>query len=273
MGLRLINRTTRRLQLTMAGEELYRHARAVVTAVEAAVEAVRRNDGRPRGLLRISVPPLHSEDFMGMLLDFAERYPGVELELLVSSRHEDLIARNIDLAWRAGTELDPGLVARTVYRTEMIGVASPAYLDRAGVPSSPDDLREHSCLLGFARGERPATHWPLREGPPIRVRGRLVANDVVLLLDAARRGMGIGLLPTVILGDALASGELVQVLPGVLGTELVVALVYPHRRLMRPAVRAFVDYVTERLRERHIDATVPRGEGEVVTPPEEPAPE
>jgi len=243
LGVRLVRRTTRQLRLTDAGEELYRHAREIVLAVDAAAQAVRRDDGEPRGLLRVSTPPMDDAILRGILLDFVARYPEVELELIASTRHEDLVARNIDVAWRASVDLDPGLIARRLMSTELIAVASPAYLDRAGAPASPDDLMAHHCLVGFTRGERPATHWPLLSGGQVRVRGRLISNDLRALHDAARRGLGVALLPRVFCAADLAAGSLRPVLPGALGAPSHVSLVFPDRKLLKPAVRAFIDHM------------------------------
>lgn len=247
LGLRLIHRTTRRLKLTDAGEEFYHHARAIVAAVKDAAESVRRDLQRPSGLLRISVPPMSALGFRDILLAFMDKYPEVILEVSSSTRHEDLIAGNIDLAWRAGVHIDPGLHARKLLRADLVGVAAPNYLKSKGRPKSPDTLTQHDCLLGFARGERPATHWPLRDGTKVAVRAKLVSNEIALLVDAAHRGLGIALLPEPYVATALREGRLVPVLPEVLGTTTYVALVYPERRLLKPAVRAFVDFVVERI--------------------------
>ena len=247
LGVRLMHRTTRRLRLTDAGEEFYHHARAIVLAVDVASLSVQRDEGRPSGLLRISVPPMTEPGFRRILVAFMQRYPDVVLEVTSSSRHEDLVAGNIDLAWRAGERLDPGLVARKLVVAEVVAVASPAYLTRAGTPRSVAELGQHDCLLGFARGERPATHWPLRDGGRVRVVAKLVSNELSLLADAARAGLGIALIPAPYLSVDFAEGSLVPVLEDALGATSQVALVYPDRRLLKPAVRAFVDFVVESL--------------------------
>jgi len=243
LGVKLIHRTTRQLQLTESGEELYHHARSIMQAVAIAAQSVRRSDDVPRGLLRVSAPPLDSPRFREVLLSFVTRFPEVRLELISSTRHEDMIANNIDVAWRAGVNIDPGLIARRLLSSEVLAVASPAYLERLGAPASPADLERHECLVGFAQGARPATHWPLHDGGQLRVEGRLVSNDVHLLLDAACRGMGIAMLPAMIVRAAMAEGSVVSVLPGVLGASSQVALVYPDKRLLKPSVRAFVDHI------------------------------
>ncbi len=246
LGVRLLHRTTRQMNLTESGEEYYRHARGVLQAVQSASAAVCRPDDVPRGLLRVSIAPLLSREVRETLLTFIEAYPEVELELIASTALLDLRARNIDVAWRAASDLDPDLVARKLFSAELGAVASPAYLARAGTPTSETQLVDHVCLLRFERGERPATHWPLKDGGSVRVRGRLVANDMLLLRDAALRGLGIALLPAPFMADLVATGELVRVLPDRLGALSQIALVYPDRRLLKPAVRAFVDHVVAR---------------------------
>jgi DNA-binding transcriptional LysR family regulator len=241
LGARLLHRTTRRLTVTAAGEELYGRARSILADVEAATLALRVSD-EPRGLLRVSVPPVSERWFRELILSFLARYPAVELELLSSTRIEDLLGRDIDLAWRAATDLDPGLVARQLMVSDRLAVASPAYLARAGTPARTEDLAHHTCLLGFTGDDRPATHWPLRDGGRVRVHGRLVTNDLALLGAAAEEGLGIALVPRPVVRGALAGGRLVPVLEDVLGATTRVALVYPERRLLKPAARALIDH-------------------------------
>ncbi|MDP2315663.1 MAG: LysR family transcriptional regulator [Pseudomonadota bacterium] len=243
LGVKLLRRSTRRLTLTDAGEALYRHARVVLAAVRDADGAVRRADGTVRGLLRISLPPIPGGGLQGMLLAFLRQYPHVRLEALYGTAHVDLVGSGYDVALRAGTNLDPGLVARTIIRSRLMAVASPAYLARAGVPEDPADLLGHACLVGFDRGERPATHWPQEGGGAVRVEGVIVSNEITLLRDAALGGMGIALLPEMLVGEHVAAGRLVHVLAGRLGARTQFAVVYPEREFLAPAVRAFVDFV------------------------------
>lgn len=242
LGARLMHRTTRQLRLTEAGEELFGHARAILQTVDAAVQAVHPEDSLPRGLLRVSLPPSDNLRVAGMLIDFAERFPKVELEVMTTTLHEDLVARNIDVALRAGRNLDPGLMARQLAVADVLAVASPRYLASAGHPADAGELAGRQCLVGFARGERPATHWPLRDGGQVRVGGRIISNDLALLTAAALRGLGIALLPRVVCQAALDAGALTPVLPGVVGATSVIALVYPDRRLLKPATRAFIEH-------------------------------
>jgi DNA-binding transcriptional LysR family regulator len=244
LAARLLRRTTRSLVLTDAGEALYRHARIVLDAVAHAEASVRRTDDVVRGDLRVSVPPMMSSSFRGMLTDFAKRYPEVRLQVHFSTQLVDLQRGDYDVAVRASAELQPGLVARTLARDPIVAVASPAYLKEKGVPGKRRDLRDHRCLLGFARGEVPQTHWSLAGGGKLHVEGSLFSNDVPLLRDAALAGLGIALLPMMLVGPLLGSGELVHVLADSIRGETRIAVVYLEREFVPPPVRAFVDAVT-----------------------------
>lgn len=243
LGVRLLRRTTRSLVLTDAGEALYRHARIVLDAVSQAEASVRRIDDAIRGDLRVSVPPMLNQSFFAMLCDFAQRYPEVRLHVHFSSRLVDLHRDGYDVAVRASRGIEPGLVARTLAREPMVAVASPAYLAKHGVPRSSRDLRRHRCLMGFARGELPETHWPAERGGKLHVEGSFFTNEITLLCAAALRGLGIAFLPLLVAGPHLESGALVRVLPSVIQAETQFAVVYPEREFVPPQVRAFVDAV------------------------------
>lgn len=242
LGTRLLRRTTRSLVLTPSGDTFYRHARIVLDAVKSAEQSVRNEGTEIIGDLRVSVPPLLDEGFFAMITGFAKAHPRVRLQVHFSSRHVDLRRDGYDVALRAGSEFEPGLVARTLGRTQVIGVASPEYLAEHGTPRRRKDLAAHRCLLGFSRGELPQAHWPVA-GAQVHVEGVFVSNEIRLLADAAVRGLGIALVPRMLVDDALAAGTLVQVLPGLLEVESRMAIVYPERELVPPQVRAFVDAV------------------------------
>ena len=243
LGARLLRRTTRKQSLTEAGEVFYRHARIVLDAVGHAEASVRRVDNVVRGDLRISVPPILTQGFYTMICEFASRYPEVRLQVHFSTRHVDLQRDGYDIALRAG-EIEPGLIARTLARTLLIAVASPAYLEKHGLPRLVKDLKTHRCLLGFARGELPQTHWPLKKGGKLQVEGNLVSNEITLLGDAAVQGLGIALLPTFLVGPMIERGELVHVLPGTVEAEARVALVYLDREYVPPHLKAFVEAIS-----------------------------
>lgn len=240
LGARLLRRTTRSLALTDAGETFYRHARIVLDAVARAEESVRRKGDAIRGDLRITIPPLNDESLFAIFGAFAEKHPDVRMHVHATTRHVDLRRDGYDVALRAGSALEPGLVARTLFRSRAVAVASPSYLAAHGAPRTGKDLRHHRCLMGFARGELPQTHWPIG-GRQVHVEGAFFSNAMALLCSAAVRGLGIALLPELFVLSALDDGSLVRVLEKVIRGEDRIVLVYPDRELVPPQVRAFVD--------------------------------
>lgn len=245
LGVRLLKRTTRSLVLTDAGEAFFRHARIVLDAVTQAEASVRRTDDTIRGELRVSIPPITDPSFFQMLCEFIARYPAIRLHVHSSTEHVDLRRGGYDLALRAGTEMEPGLVARVLTRSPMIAVASPGYLAERGVPSTARELKQHRCLMGFVRGELPQSHWPLARGGRTRVEGSFFTNEIRLLCDAAVRGLGITFIPRILADVHLKSGALVQVLRGIVEAESRIALVYPEREFLPQQVRAFIDQFTQ----------------------------
>lgn len=244
LGVRLVRRTTRSLALTDAGETFYRHARIALEAVSQAQSSVRRDDDVMRGDLRVSIPPVADESLSAIITAFAAKHPGVRLQVDMSTRLVDLRRDGYDVALRAAGTIEPGLVARTIARHQVIAVASPDYLAAHGTPRTVRDLKKHRCLTGFARGELPQSTWPAGRGV-VHVDGAFSSNDLGLLRAAALAGLGIAMLPMLVLGDALDRGKLVQVLPGVLESESRIAVVYLERELLPPHVRAFVEALVQ----------------------------
>lgn len=245
LGVRLLNRTTRSLVPTRAGEVLYPRARSLLEGAQAAVAAVQRLDDVPRGLLRLSSAPLTSPVLGALVSAFIRAHPGVQVELHTTTRHVDLAAEQIDVALRGGVVRDPGLIARRLLRSEMLAVAAPDYLELKGTPEGPDELARHSCLPGFVEGARPATAWPLVHGGKIGVDGPLVTNDLSTLLGAAIDGLGIALLPRQLIKTEVDAGRLVPVLEGVVGLEVSLSLVWLEREFIDPKVRTFVDLAVD----------------------------
>lgn len=190
---RCVSRTSATLTVTDAGETLYRHARIALDAVKEPEASIRQSDTTLRGSLRVALPPV-SSPFLDMVVDFAAAYPQVRLQTHLSTRHVDLRRDGYDVALRASRELEPGLVARTLARFEFVAVASPEYLAAHGTPTSLRDLRQHRCLMGFARGELPETHWR-GVGRKIQLDGAFFSNSPAMLTRGAERGLGIALVP------------------------------------------------------------------------------
>ncbi|HEX3852097.1 MAG TPA: LysR family transcriptional regulator [Polyangiaceae bacterium] len=246
LGVRLLRRTTRSLALTDAGEIFYRQARIVLDAVSQAEASIRRPGDAISGDLRVSLPPMTQPRFLDTIAEFVEAYPQVRLHVLFSSRMVDLRREGYDVALRAAAQLEPGLVARTIARTSLVGVASPRYLAERGEPKKLSDLRRHRCLMGFARGELPQAHWASGRSK-VSLDGAFSSNSPELLCRLSARGQGIALVPAVVAAGYLERGELVPVLPHLLRIEGRVALVYPERDLVPAQVRAFIDWMAARM--------------------------
>lgn len=245
LGVRLLRRTTRSLAVTDAGEAFYRQARVALEAVKHAEESVQQLPGEAiRGDLRVSAPPVVDETLYAMIVAFAAKYPNVRVQVEFTSRLVDLRREGYDVALRATDRIEPGLIARTLRRSERIGVASPAYLREHGTPTSAKQLRAHRCLTGFARGELPQATWRV-SNREVHVESAFSSNDPQMLVAAALAGLGIALVPHFLVEDRIAAGELVRVLPNVLRDTNVLAVVYAERELQPPHVRAFIDAILE----------------------------
>ena len=190
-----------------------------------------------------------NQTFFALVCDFARQYPDVRMHVHFSSRMVDLRREGYDVALRASGALEPGLIVKTLARDHAIAVAAPAYLAEKGIPRTARDLVAHRCLMGFARGDLPETHWSTVGGRKIQVGGTFFSNEVLLLREMAIAGQGIAVLSRLVAESSLRSGALVQVLRGVLEEETQIALVYPERKYLLPQVRAFVDVVAAAARQ------------------------
>lgn len=254
LGVRLLQRTTRRFVVTEAGERFYRHCQAMLAEVRAATEDVATLNGEPRGLVRMSCPVALTQTVLASLLpEFLAKHPKVQVRLLSNDRRVDLIGEGYDVAIRVRTRLDTDatLVLRTFGQSSVLPVASPALLEAHGRLQGPEDL---SALPALSLLERDGPQeWELTgpEGQRLRVeiQPRLVCGDFLMMLEAARRGIGVAMLPEFVCAPAVASGELEVLLPDWSVPEGIMHFVYPSRRGLLPAVRALVDFLAERLPE------------------------
>lgn len=243
LGTRLLLRTTRSLALTEPGAVFYKEAIIALEAIKQAEQSVSRSGDCLRGELRVSLPPGMKKSFRTMLCEFIAQHPLLRVHVHTSSHHIDFRSGGFDVALRASSQMQPGLIARTLFRDPVIAVASPDYLSGKGVPVTLDDLSAHQCLMGFARGELPEMYWPLLSGERIKVDGAFFSDDISLLCEAAINNRGIALLPEELIGEHLQQGALVPVLRGIIGTEMQIAVVYPDRHFLLPQVRAFIEAV------------------------------
>lgn len=252
LGVRLLQRTTRRLRLTLAGERYLHYCREMTASARAAEDAMRQLQSQPSGPVVISCPIAIAQQMLAPLLpEFLDTWPSVSVQVLATNRRVDLIREGVDLALRVRTRLDTDaeLVVRHLGAASSSMVASPAYLQRQGTPATPQDLLAHT-ILSFSDPQA-EVRWPLRnrqdEEEHISLRPQLCCNDFIVLTEAAVRGRGIALLPTVATYEELRRGALVQVLPDWRSPTGIVHCIYPSRRGMTPAVRALIDFISDRL--------------------------
>ncbi|WP_043199066.1 LysR family transcriptional regulator [Pseudomonas putida] len=248
LGVRLLNRSTRRLDATPLGQHYYQSALRLLGEVQQVEHDISGQAQALRGTLRLSAPLSFAMSHLGCLLtEFLQLHPQVDVEVDLSDRAVDLIGEGYDLALRIGALEDSSLIARRITSVERVYCASPAYLQARGVPLKPEELAGHDCLpYGHSR----QVQWQFRQGgkaQAIQVTGRMRANNGELLRDAAIAGMGVTYLPTFIVGQALADGRLVNVLEEWTPPALQLSAVYPqHRQVARP-VQGFVNFLRERL--------------------------
>lgn len=251
VGARLLHRTTRKLSLTGAGEQLLEQCREMLAMADAMQSVSRTDEAAPRGTLRIACSQSLAQAWLVHALDdFTRLYPQVSVDLLVGSQAVNLVEARIDLALRITNQLDPNLIARQLAVCRSVVCATPAYLARHGTPQRPEDLAQHNCLSYAYFGR---SIWEFsRAGEPhaVAVSGNLSANESMVLLEAVLADIGISLQPRYSVGAHLRSGALVQLLPDYEPQQLGVHALYGTRRQMPPALRALLDFLIERLADR-----------------------
>lgn len=249
LGAKLLARTTRRLSLTSAGASYLERCRVILNLVEIAETDLAQERQTPRGPIRMSVPlSFGVRHLSAMMLDFATRFPEVNLDVDYSERRSNLFEEGIDLAIRITDRLEPGDVARRISSSRMIVVAAPDYLARHGEPGHPSDLIHHECL-GYT-GAPNHHRWEfLIDGRPqnFPVRSRLQANNGDVLMQAAVAGFGLVCGPAFIAADALGAGRVQQILSDFPIAELGIYAVLPGNRHVPHRVRVLVDFLAERL--------------------------
>ncbi len=241
LGLRLINRTTRQLNLTFAGERYLVHCQEMLQASERATIAIERLRDNPSGRLRVTSPAGIGATLLARFNTvFQQEYPGVTLEVSVSDEVRDIVQDGYDIALRTGQPQDSSLIGRRIGYCERMLVASPGYLAQFEAIEHPQQLGEHRCIAHRAwnewllKKEEEYYRWLL---PPIHM-----TDNLVYARECALEGAGITLLPRFLCDEPLAQGSLVAVLPAwnVAGNEL--WLVYPSRKLNSPALARFIEY-------------------------------
>jgi DNA-binding transcriptional LysR family regulator len=246
LGVRLVNRTTRRLQLTEQGHAFFENATQVIEALERAESAVADSGGRPRGTIRVTAPlGLGRRTLAPLSLKFMDAHPDISIRLRLSDHILDLLAEAVDIALRLAVLPDSSLIGRKIADVPRVLCAAPSYLAQHGTPKQPEDLFGHNCLLLRFPGSQ-QYRWTLQslDGPIIlSIQGRMDADDGDVLADWARAGHGITMRALFEVGEDLRAGRLVRVLPDFPPVPTTLSVVYPHKRLLPARVKLFADFL------------------------------
>ncbi|EIU1486884.1 LysR family transcriptional regulator [Pseudomonas aeruginosa] len=246
LGIKLLNRTTRRQSLTDGGRLFYERAKNILAEMEAAQAQIDESRALPRGRLRISAPiTFGSKALAPQLAGFMNQFPDVSVELCLTNRTVDLVDEGFDVVFRTGDLPDSGLMARRLAPHRLILCASTSYLKTRGHPRTPEDLRKHECLVFTHTSLR--TQWSF-EGPngsvKVPIKGRFSTDSGEALRAAALAGVGIILQPAELLADDIQAGLLTRVLKRYEPTPRALHVLYAPDRRMTPKLRAFLDFAS-----------------------------
>ncbi|MHC4042743.1 LysR family transcriptional regulator [Bradyrhizobium sp. 23AC] len=245
IGLRLLHRTTRKIELTEAGQLYYARSKRIVDEARLAHEQLGAMLEQPSGVLRVSLPvDLATLYLTPIIADFARHYPGITFEFDLTPRRVDLVAEPFDVAIRIGKLEDSGLIARLIGRHSRYLYASPSYIEASGEPATPADLAEHECIC-MPR----SVSWTLHRGTEtvdVAVNGRFTLNSVGMISALAVNHQGIGLLPEKIVAEDLASGRLRRILSDWQGSAVSIYAV-TETRLIPAKTQRFIEFLSTKL--------------------------
>ncbi|KVK88939.1 LysR family transcriptional regulator [Burkholderia cepacia] len=253
LGSRLLHRTTRKLRLTEAGRAYFEHCRTICKQLDEAENAVQRVRGTPAGWLRVTLPYSFGVTWIAPLIaGFCSRFPDVRLDILATHVPLDLFDDEVDVALRLGVLPDSSLVARRLGTFSTSVYASPAYIERHGSPSVPEELRLHPSLALHQALTDSGYTWPLRKpgrkSTHYSLEPVIVASDPALVLDAARAGKGLLLAMDASMAAEVEAGRLLRVLPEWIGPPQDLNALFPRERVPSPKLQAFLNHLKTQLR-------------------------
>lgn len=246
LGVTLLQRTTRSLHPTEAGEVYFRRCLGALEELQVAENELVTERGETKGVLRLTAPVELGRSVLPPVLDvLMNRHPAIAIDLVITSRLTDLVAENIDVAVRAGPLKDSGLIARRFVLGQFGLWASPGYLKKNSVPRNPHELKGHDCLRFTPFTGRKLQLSNGRERAQVTLAGRVVADDFETLRALAVLGWGIALLPSFLCAEEVKERKLVAVLPNWRGESVSISVVYPAQRFVSPKIRAFITAAEE----------------------------
>jgi DNA-binding transcriptional LysR family regulator len=248
LGVRLLNRTTRRVSLTETGRGYYERCVQILHDLAEADETAGAQQATPRGQLRVYCQQTIAQFITPVVVDFLARYPEASVDLRTGHATVDLMEEAFDLAISSQPPSDTSLVRRRLATLSLILCAAPTYLEKHPVPQSPEDLAGHNCLRYPYAPLADGWHFRDAGGNPVvaRISGTLISTSPDTMRAAAVAGIGLVMTAPFLVGDLLASGALVPLLPGYRTEEVEINALYPHRRHLSAKVRAFIDMLVER---------------------------
>ncbi len=248
LGARLLQRSTRRLSLTEAGEACVVRSRQLLELVNDVEQVVGQRDTEPHGLIRLLASPSFGQTHLSaIIVDYLARYPRMRVDLVLGDQNQDLVDGRIDLAIRITNELDPALIARKLSSCRTVLCGAPQYLAQAGTPKVPEELGQHNCLA-YSLVEK--SQWSFSRGKDerlVQVGGSFSANDVLAVVQAVRAGGGLALLPNYVVAPMLRQRELVALLPEWQPEALGIYGVYIARRHQPASLRTLLEFLAARL--------------------------
>lgn len=247
LAVRLLNRTTRQLSLTEAGEHYYRETQNILRRIDDLMVEVQDTGATPRGRLKVSLPRTMGDGSIGgVLVEYAKKFPDVELSIHLDDRFVNLVEEGFDVAIRVADMEDSSLISRKVGSFQVISCASPELLAAHGKPLIPHDLANIPCVIDG--NTRPRNQWTYhKDGKKhsVTVKGRIEFNSPHAVLTAALGGLGIARIPRIFVEGDLQKGRLVEVLEDYVDRDREIHIVYPHRRHLPTKTRTFIDFMVD----------------------------
>jgi DNA-binding transcriptional LysR family regulator len=271
LGVRLLNRTTRRVSATEVGQNFYERCLRILSDLEEAEGAAGELQSAPRGLLRVTAPvSFGTRKLVPAIADYLVSYPDVSIDLSLDDPYLDLLEKRFDLAIRLGHLADSSLIARKLCTLATILCASPGYLEKNSAPRTPRDLIGHNCLVYTYATPQSVWNFVDQNGKEdvVRISGRFLADSGDALLALVLRDGGVVLGPDYLVDDDLRAGRLIRLLPEYATPETAVHAVYPHSRHLSAKTRTFIDFLASRfLRSHETEQDGANGTKNVQAPP------